>query len=96
MTNLFAFRSTAPEDMKWAKDPVGSDNNNTLIGVAEKAKIIIAAWGVHGRYLSRDEEVRRLLPQFHYLRLTKKGYPGHPLYLPKNLKPELWIQHESN
>ena len=90
MTNLFAFRATNPEDMKAAEDPIGPENNQTLIDKAKNAEIIIAAWGIHGKYISRDKEVLGIIPQLYYLRLTKKGYPGHPLYLPKNLKPTLW------
>ena len=87
MANLFAFRSTLPSAMLSVKDPVGSDNDKHLKAVAKKAGIIIAAWGNHGAYLGRGEAVRKVIPNLHYLKLTKKGIPGHPLYLKKDLKP---------
>jgi hypothetical protein len=34
--------------------------------------------------------VRAMLPKLHYLRLTKDGFPGHPLYLPATLTPKEW------
>jgi len=91
MMNLFAFRATLPKDMKTVEDPVGPDNDRALVEIAEYAKVIIAAWGNHGMYMGRDEEVKLIIPEpLRYLRLTKDGYPGHPLYLPKELKPKLW------
>jgi len=90
MTNIFAFRATLPIDMKAAEDPIGPANDRTLIDMAEYAGVVIAAWGVHGTYLGRDKEVCKIIPKLHYLKLTKDGYPGHPLYLPKNLRPTLW------
>ena len=92
MMNLFAFRATSPEDMKAIenRDPVGPDNDRALIDIAEDADVIVAALGTHGKYMGRDEEVKAMLPQLHYLRLTKDGFPSHPLYLPKTLRPILW------
>lgn len=90
MMNLFAFRATSPDDMRAAEDPVGPDNDRALIDMAEFAGVIVAAWGVHGTHLGRDEEVRKMIPELHYLQLTKEGIPGHPLYLAKRLKPILW------
>ena len=90
MMNLFAFQTRYPKVMKAARDPVGPDNNKALMDIAEYAEVIIAAWGVPGSYLDRDQEVYDMLPQLHYLRLTKGGFPGHPLFLPKGLKPILW------
>lgn len=91
MMNLFAFRATLPKDMKAAEDPVGPENDRTLIFMAEGAEVIVAAWGNNGRYMGRDEKVKAMIPQLHYLRLTKDGFPAHPLYLPKGLKPVLWM-----
>lgn len=31
-----------------------------------------------------------MLPKLHYLRLTKDGHPGHPLYLPADLRLVEW------
>ncbi len=90
MTNLFAFRATLPSDMKAAEDPIGPKNNYSLQRIAKNAEVIIAAWGTHGAYIGRDEEVKEMFPSLTYLKLTKKGFPGHPLYLPKTLKPILW------
>lgn len=87
MTNLFAFRATLPADMIAHPDPVGPENDARLIQYAKNARLVVAAWGAHGAHLGRDAAVRRLLPNLHYLRLTRDGHPGHPLYLPRILKP---------
>lgn len=89
MTNLFAFRATQPADMKAAIDPVGPDNDQALLRVAQDASVIVAAWGNGGAHHSRGDTVRRMLPNLHFLKLTNAGYPSHPLYLPKILKPKL-------
>ena len=90
MTNLFAFRATDPEDMKRATDPVGPQNDLVLMERAACAGVVVAAWGVHGTYKNRARAVRMMLPKLYYLRLTKDGHPGHPLYLPKTLVPAEW------
>lgn len=88
MTNLFAFRATDPAKMLAAPDPVGPDNDKVLQELAQNAGVVVAAWGTHGAHLKRDAHVRSLLPRLHCLWLTKAGFPGHPLYLPKNLTPQ--------
>jgi hypothetical protein len=88
MVNLFAFRSTDPADMLAAADPVGPENDVWLKRLAPRAALVVAAWGVDGKHLGRDAQVKRLIPEMHYLRLTKNGHPGHPLYLPKTLLPQ--------
>jgi hypothetical protein len=87
MTNLFAFRATKPSDMMAVDNPVGVDNNQVLLDLSRSAAVIIAAWGANGTYLARDEEVKALLSNLCYLRLTKHGHPSHPLYLPSTLTP---------
>lgn len=90
MTNLFAFRTTEPVRMMAQADPVGPENDAHLLRLAKGAFVVVAAWGTHGSHLGRDVEVRKMLPGLNYLSLTKDGYPGHPLYLPKTLTPIPW------
>lgn len=90
MTNLFAFRATEPHDMKKAPDPIGPDNDRTVESLAEQAGVVIAAWGADGVFLKRDTYAKLFVDRLHYLRLTKNGHPGHPLYLPGDLKPQVW------
>ncbi len=91
MLNLFAFRATDPADMMAADDPIGPDNDDTLRRVAADSIMTVAAWGVGGRHLGRAATVLAMgLSRLHYLRLTKGGHPGHPLYLPKALRPIEW------
>lgn len=87
MLNIFAYRATDPKVMKAQPDPIGPENDFWLQTVSEDAAITIAAWGTHGDYMERGKAVKQLLPQLHYLKLTKSGSPGHPLYLPKALLP---------
>jgi len=90
MMNLFAFRATNPADMEKETSPIGPKNDYFLRIMAGYASIKIAAWGTRGGFLQRDKEVVRLISDLRVLRLTKNGYPAHPLYLPKNLKPIYW------
>ena len=88
MVNLFAFRATEPSVMKAQAAPVGTMNDDWILKLANDAGVIIAAWGSHGTHLKRDEAVKKLLMnKLWYLKLTKDGAPGHPLYLKKTLKP---------
>ena len=92
MANLFAFRSTDPSGMKNASDPIGPENDMHLLALANDSALTVAAWGTHGTFGGRHSTVRKMLPRLHYLRLTKDGHPGHPLYLPKSLRPIEWKQ----
>ena len=42
-------------------------------------------------FVPADDETRKAFAKVHYLRLTKEGHPGHPLYLPALLLPVQWI-----
>lgn len=90
MTNLFAWRATEPRDMLAADDPVGPDNDRILQVSYSKAALTVAAWGAHGTHGDRHSAIRAMLPNLHYLRMTKGGHPGHPLYLPSSLRPVEW------
>lgn len=90
MTNLFAFRATDPLVMKEQAEPVGDYNDSHLVELAQSAGLVVAAWGTHGTFMNRGEAVKKLIPNLHYLRLTKNGLPEHPLYLPGSLVPKKW------
>jgi hypothetical protein len=88
MVNLFALRETDPAVMKAEPHPIGPDNDFWIVEMAKQAEVVIAAWGVHGAHLRRDQAVKLLLGQkLTCLRKTKNGHPGHPLYLKKTLAP---------
>jgi hypothetical protein len=91
MTNLFAFVTPYPDEMKATADPVGKENDGWLSRIAGEASIVIAAWGNDGVYLDRSSHVRSLLSNVHCLKLNKSGEPAHPLYLKATLKPQLLL-----
>lgn len=99
VVNLFAWRATDPEDMKGAEDPIGPANDAIVLERAQEVTkaggLIVAGWGRHGSFRSRGLDMRAKLRQLniklHYLRLTESGEPGHPLYLPKETKPQEWL-----
>jgi hypothetical protein len=92
MTNLFAVRETYVWKLKQYLHPIGDDNNEHLVAGAREAGIVVAAWGTHGGFMDRDKQVMALIPNLHCLKLTKNGYPQHPLYLPSTLKPQPFYQ----
>lgn len=94
VTNIFAWRDTDPRAMRAATDPVGPDNDKSILERAEWAHDVVAAWGTHGAHLDRGTHVATLLrdvdrPLYH-LGLSKAGHPKHPLYLPYAQQPEPW------
>jgi hypothetical protein len=91
--NAYAWRSVNPRMMLQRDDPIGPENTATILYWAMRCELFVAAWGNHIR--DRDAFVlRALLRQagvsLHVLRLTGKGNPSHPLYLPRNLRPASW------
>lgn len=91
VTNLFAYRATDPREMKGQSNPVGDENDKWLCRIARDADEVIAAWGSHGQFLGRSEEVMKFLPvRPKYLRMGAKE-PWHPLYLPARLEPISWL-----
>lgn len=89
MANIFAFRATDPREMLASENPVGVGNDCWLKYLAHEAGLIVCAWGAHGSYQERDQQVRRLLADYPLtcLGMTKGGQPKHPLYLRADTRP---------
>ena len=89
--NLFALRSTDPAVMKAHNAPIGPENDAYLDKLIQQADLIVCAWGAHGKFRNRGDNVLRRIRAAgktpHCLRMTKAGQPEHPLYLPGELRP---------
>jgi len=90
MLNAFAFRSVHPEDLYKINDPVGPENDEWILKEIKNASLIIAAWGVHAKYMGRHEQLLSILPDVQCIAITKEGYPRHPLYTRKDSRPMLF------
>ena len=98
IVNLFAFRATAPAELKRSADPVGPQNDAHLLAACDlgpsSGGVIVAGWGVHGTHRDRAAQVSRLLRdsgvQIHTLGLTRHGHPRHPLYVAYATTPRPW------
>ncbi len=86
VANIFAYRATDPELMKKQVDPVGPRNDEAIMKLAENAASIVCAWGNHGTFRKRGDEVKEMLWGRGFVlktfRLTSKYQPEHPLYQP--------------
>lgn len=92
--NLFDHRATDPDDMKAAASP-SSEHNDAAIDLAlTLSAMTIAGWGTHGAHRDRQRQVLRRCAvakaQLHALKLTKDGFPGHPLYIGNAVQPSVW------
>ena len=92
MANLFAFRSTNPQELYSAQDPIGSENNYFIKEYADKSELIIACWGNHGRFNNRSQKVFELLGGLNCLDINKSGEPKHPLYIRSDTKPKPYVR----
>ena len=80
MLNLFAFRATDPAQLHCVADPVGPENDVTLVNMARGR--VVTAWGAHPAAFSRAAAIRSLVSApLLCLGTTKDGSPRHPLYV---------------
>jgi hypothetical protein len=89
--NVHAYRVTDSKLLTAAEDPVGPNNDATLVRMAGRADMVVLAYGLPPKRLqARAAKVVELLAAnstLKYLRLTRNGTPQHPLYLPGDLVP---------
>jgi len=91
--NLFAYRSTDPDELLKSPDVICPENKEHLMLMADVCDIIVTAWGAHKavQMAERDRPLQFIgglsSSKMHYLALTKSGEPGHPLFLRGDLKP---------
>ena len=100
VTNIFAWRDTDPKKMKCATDPVGLQNDQSILDGCHWADCTIAAWGNHGLHLDRGNHVIELMkrcgkPIFH-LGISKVAQPKHPLYISYDISPTKWLVNNNN
>lgn len=89
VVNLFAWRATDPKELPKAVEPVGRENDQTILERALAAQLVIAAWGAtefkNGMVTRRAREVRQLLTgagvTVQCLGRAQNGEPRHPLML---------------
>ena len=88
--NLFAYRTPYPtalfEAHKEGIDIIGPENNKFLQAPAMVGASVVLAWGNHGHFLNRGEEVLKWYSKPMLLKETKSGQPAHPLMLPYSLE----------
>lgn len=87
--NIFALRSTDPDELYDHPAPVGPDNDDHLRAICQEAEMVVAAWGAHGGLHGRGQDVCAALDaDLHALDTTKEAHPVHPLYQPADIDPE--------
>ena len=91
VANLFACRATSPSDMKAHPEPVGPENDDTILEACSGVGMVVAGWGNDGRHLGRSAAVLKLLGEagiaLHALRISAAGEPWHPLYVRYDVRP---------
>ena len=96
VTNVSPFRSPDPKDLKsQGMEPhdVWWTNLENIAETAVCADTVVAAWGTAGKWEQRGERVLAMLEPLvnvWCLRQTKDGYPNHPLYLPDDVRLEIY------
>jgi hypothetical protein len=89
--NVHAYRATDSNQMLLVDDPAGPENDEALLSMAQRADLIVLAYGIPPKNLAkRGLHVANILGQsndLYYLKLNTDGSPSHPLYLPANLRP---------
>jgi hypothetical protein len=83
MGNVCAYRATNPKALLTVDDPVGPENQDALKWMAQRADLIVAAWGRNrlNCYASTLAGWILSLPQTRCLGRNADGTPKHPLYL---------------
>ena len=91
VVNLFALRSTDPQQLELVEDPIGPQNDVVLRHELQGTGQVVAAWGNRGTLYQRSAVVREMMLEFGIpamcLGLNRAGEPVHPLYVPATARP---------
>lgn len=89
VVNVYALRSADPKRLWEAGDPVGPENDQSIIDACAGERTIVA-WCTNAK-LDRVKAVLSLLApnalMVECLVVTKNGHPKHPLYVRGDVKP---------
>lgn len=92
VVNIFAYRSTDPEELYTVDNPIGQDNLQAISNAATATEMFVCGWGKHGKLENRGNEVIQILKSFkvipYALKINKDGTPAHPLYIGYKVKPK--------
>ena len=88
--NIFAIKGSDPSVIKEYDDPIGKYNDYYINYYCKKSKMIIVAWGNHGSYNNRSNDVKNILKRnkkgVYCIDINNSGEPKHPLYTKNNSK----------
>lgn len=97
VVNLFAFRATDPRELARMAWQVGPENDEQVGTAARGADAICVAWGAIGERGPASDRVQIVAPllraagkPLQCLKVTRSGFPQHPLYLPSSCKLMAW------
>lgn len=91
--NVHAYRATDKNRLMEVHDPVGPENDRSILDMAKRAETIVLAYGQPPKALQeRGQDVAEMLKNHAnlcYLKLAKDGVtPCHPLYQKSTLTPQ--------
>lgn len=89
MTNLYAYITPYPDELKKCKEPTGAESDKWLKRAAKACDEVVFAWG---RWESnvRVQEIIDMFPKAKALVINKNGTPRHPLYVKSDTIPVYW------
>jgi hypothetical protein len=94
MCNLFDWRATDPKNLPRTQFAISEKGDAVLRLRALEASRIIAAWGSVPWAKKRIDLIFKTIftdeKRWEALRITKHGYPQHPLYVPASVQPLLY------
>lgn len=91
VVNLFAYLAATPSDLMKAPEPIGKENDEWLMKLAQSAGVVVAAWGNSGGFMNRSDKVKKKIKNLHCLKVNQSGEPAHPLYLKADLMPMPYV-----
>lgn len=89
--NLFALRSTDPDNLYGHPDPIGPDNDEHLRHAAMCGHPTIFAWGRHGQLRGRAAKVAPMFADARVIKRNLDGSPMHPLMAGYDNKLTVWM-----
>jgi hypothetical protein len=92
VVNLYAWRATDPKDLWKAIFPIGSENDRYTQEAVRRSSCVVVAWGAGAKCQHRVSKVQKMIKNAFCLARTKNGAPHHPLRLPADIKPSIYLR----